>query len=319
MFFLQLLVQPSNLYSQQNGRNFLANAKEVKDLISVNCIMVVSQSPIIPIYCDCNLFRDIRIQNIFTRTRHQEVTKPSFYGQQRCKIRQIINHLNESFLAVFSNEPEKSIDEYNTKFKERSSLRQYLKMKPAKWGFEWYFRYPSSAGYFYKFDVCLGQKKDVEVNLGKALVMQFFVKLKGAYCTLLFDSSPALIHKLFEDGIYAIGAVWSNRRQMVKLKEDNKMSRGESDFNYSKNICCKWYGNKPVLLLAKTVDGMSRVSKVMRQTRHLFLVLTSNFKTPVSCPNIKLYYKKQLLTDSIVKTSISLPGECFLISQMSHL
>ena len=102
MFFLQLLVQPSNLYSQQNGRNFLTNAKEVKDLISVNCIMAVSQSPIIPIYCDCNLYVDnVSIQNIFTRTRHQEVTKPSLYGQQRCKIRAIINHLNESFLAFF--------------------------------------------------------------------------------------------------------------------------------------------------------------------------------------------------------------------------
>ena len=147
-------------------------------------------------------------------------------------------------------------------------------MKPAKWGFEWCFRCPSSAGYFYKFDVCLGQKKDVEVNLRKAVVMQFSVKLKGAYCTLLFDSNPALIYKRFEDGIYAIGAVWSNRKQIVK-----------TDFNYSKNIiCCKWYGNKPVLLLAKTVDGMSKVSKVMRQTRHLFLVLTSsNFTIKNSC------------------------------------
>ena len=90
------------------------------------------------------------------------------------------------------------------------------------------------------FDLCLGQKKDVEVNLRKAVVMQFSVKLKGTYCTLLFNSSPALIHKLSEDGIYAIGAVWSNRKQVLKLKEDNKMPRGKSDFDCFKNIiCCK--------------------------------------------------------------------------------
>ena len=35
------------------------------------------------------------------------------------KIR-IINHLNESFQAVFSIEPEQCIDEYKTKFKVRS-------------------------------------------------------------------------------------------------------------------------------------------------------------------------------------------------------
>ena len=70
--------------------------------------------------------------------------------------------------------------------------------------------------------------------------MQFSIKLKGTYCTLLFDSSPALIHKPFEDGIYVIGAVWSNRKQVPKLKEDNKMPRGKNDFNCSKNIiCCK--------------------------------------------------------------------------------
>ena len=67
------------------------------------------------------------------------------------------------------------------------------------------------------------------------------------------------------------------------MKED-KMSRGESDFHYSKNIWCKWYGNKPALLLATNVDGMSLVPKVMRRKKG------STTKATVSCPNIiKLY------------------------------
>ena len=68
------------------------------------------------------------------------------------------------------------------------------------------------------------------------------------------------------DGIYAIGTVHSNREQMPKLKEDEKMSRGESDFHYSKNIICrKWYDNKPAVLLSTNFDGMSGVSNIMRQ------------------------------------------------------
>ena len=52
---------------------------------------------------------------------------------------------------------------------------------------------------------------------------------------------------------------------MLKLKGDKKMSRGENDFYYSKNIiCCKWYNNKLVLLLTTNVDRMSGVSNVMR-------------------------------------------------------
>ena len=78
--------------------------------------------------------------------------------------------------------------------------------------------------------------------------------------------------------IYSIGTVWSIRKEMLKLKEDKKMSRGESDFYYSKNvICCKWYDGKPVLHLTKNADGMSGVSNIMRLTK------SSATKTPVSC------------------------------------
>ena len=57
-----------------------------------------------------------------------------------------------------------------TKFKGRSSTRQYLKMKPIKWGFKWWFRCASSNSYLYEFDLYLG-KKNVEINLGKDVVM----------------------------------------------------------------------------------------------------------------------------------------------------
>ena len=88
------------------------------------------------------------------------------------------------------------------------------------------------------------------------------------------------------------------------------MSRSETDLYYSKNIICfKWYSNKPALLLATNVDGMSGVYKVMRQTEG------SATKTTVSSLDIKLYIigmggvditdKKQLVTDSIIKASIA--------------
>ena len=55
---------------------------------------------------------------------------------------------------------------------------------------------------------------------------------------------------------------------MLKLKEDKAMSCGESDFHYCKNImCCKWYSNNLVLLLATNVHGVSGVSNIMRQTK----------------------------------------------------
>ena len=83
-----------------------------------------------------------------------------------------------------------------------------------------------------------------------------------------FFNSPLLINKLFEENIYAIGAVRSNRKHMPKLKDKKKMVRGESDFQFSKNvICSKWFGNKPVLLLATNIEGMDGTSNVMRRTK----------------------------------------------------
>ena len=49
------------------------------------------------------------------------------------------------------------------------------------------------------------------------------------------------------------------------------MVRGYSDFQFSKNvICCKWFGNKAVLLLATNVEGMVGMSNMMRQTKGSF-------------------------------------------------
>ena len=40
----------------------------------------------------------------------------------------IINHFNESFQTVFSNDLERNIDEHMTKFKEGSSMRKICNM-----------------------------------------------------------------------------------------------------------------------------------------------------------------------------------------------
>ena len=126
-----------------------------------------------------------------------------------------------------------------TKFKGRSSMRQYLNMKPIKWDINQWFRCASSNGYLYEFDLYLGRNQNVDVNLGEGVVKQLSEKLKGTFCTLFFDNffnRPLLINKMLEENIYAIGTVRSNQKHMPKLKDDKKMVRGDTDFQFSKNI-----------------------------------------------------------------------------------
>ena len=136
---LELLVQQSNFYSQQNERNFLINPVEMKAFIGVNYIMAVNQMLSIPMYCDGDHFvGNVGIQIIFTKTRYQEVLQNFYFADNTkqdkadkdYKTRPIIDHLNESFQVAFSNKPKQSM----RKCKGCSSMRQYLKMKPIKWG-----------------------------------------------------------------------------------------------------------------------------------------------------------------------------------------
>ena len=134
------------------------------------------------------------IQNIFTRGRYQEILQNLHFADNSkqdqtnkgYKIRPNIDHLNKSFQESYLNDPKQSIDEHMNKFKGRSSMRQYLKMKPIKWVFKWWFRCVSSNSYLYEFDLYLGKKQTVQVNLGEGVMMQLSEKLKGTFCTLFF-------------------------------------------------------------------------------------------------------------------------------------
>ena len=84
---------------------------------------------------------------------------------------------------------------------------------------------------------------------------------------------------------YAIGTIKSIRKLMLKLKDDEKMVREDSHFHFLKNaVCCKWFDNEHVLLLATNIVGMDGTPNMMRRTK------ASASKTPLLCPNIiKLY------------------------------
>ena len=80
-------------------------------------------------------------------------------------MRPVIDHLNSKFSEVLSNDSEQSFDEHKVKFKSRSGLKQYIKSKPIKWDFKFWFRCSSKYGYLYQMDIYLGRKQTPEFNL----------------------------------------------------------------------------------------------------------------------------------------------------------
>jgi len=51
------------------------------------------------------------------------------------------------------------------KFKDKSLMHQYMKNKPIKWGFKFWFRFDLKSGYLYEFDMHLGKKDKTEFGL----------------------------------------------------------------------------------------------------------------------------------------------------------
>ena len=97
-----------------------------------------------------------------------------------------------------ANSPNQSIDEHMIKSKERSSMKPYIKSKPIKWGFQFWFRCDSKTGYLYELDMYLGRKESIEYNLGESVLFNLATSLNDSYCTLFFDNffySPNLIKK----------------------------------------------------------------------------------------------------------------------------
>ena len=62
-----------------------------------------------------------------------------------CKILQNLHFADNR--EVLSNDSEQNIDEHIMKFKGTSGMKQYIKSKPIKWGFKFWFRCLRKSGY----------------------------------------------------------------------------------------------------------------------------------------------------------------------------
>ena len=162
-------------------------------------------------------------------------------------------------------------------------MGQYMKNKPIKWGFKFWFRCGSKSGYLYQFDMYLGKKSKTEFGLGESVVLSLCENLKNSYCYVFFDNfftSPNLMLKLFEDGIYATGTVRSNRKHMPNLKTDKQMKRGEHDWLACDTISAtKWMDKQSVILLSN-YHNPSVVQEINRRVKG------SKEKMKVSCPTV---------------------------------
>lgn len=225
---LDLLVEESIKYAQQNGREFTIDKEEMTAFLGINFIMSINILPNLESYwCTDEAIGNSRIQKVMTRARFREILQNLHFSDNEkqdkedraTKVRVILNHFNQCFQAARQNTSCQSIDEHMCKFKGKSGMKQFIRNKPIRWGFKLWFRCSSFDGYLYELDIYLGKKqnKTSGFGVGESVVLQLTELLKDSYVTIYADNffaSPILAKTLLENGIYFNGTVRSNRKGM---------------------------------------------------------------------------------------------------------
>ncbi|XP_047106672.1 piggyBac transposable element-derived protein 2-like [Schistocerca piceifrons] len=190
------------------------------------------------------------------------------------KVRPFVDKIKQGFSII---EPEEyhSVYELIISFKGHSSLKQYVKIKPHKWGIK-VFAHAGSSGIEYDFEIYRGQgtaHNDTGLDISGDIVIRFVEGLpkykKFKVFTDNWFTSYNLISALKNYGILAVGTVRPTRLQGCNLKADSELKKqGQGSCDYrtetERNIMAlKWYDNKSVVL-ASSYKGVSPVEPVKR-------------------------------------------------------
>ena len=183
---LTLIKIESERYAEQNGRVYQTTIDElaaflgINTLMGINCLLAIKDywsvedglgNPLIQKAMTRSQFFEI-LQNIHFSDNLQNLL-PRDSEQYDCtwKLRPLFDHLLKHFQEAMHPESHQLIDEHMCKFKGKSLMRQYMKNKPIKWRFKFWFRCGSKSGYLYEFDMYLGKKGNTEFGLGESVVL----------------------------------------------------------------------------------------------------------------------------------------------------
>ena len=100
---LELIVEQSNLYAHQNGRNFTVIKEKLKEFLGINPVMQINKLLTIAEYWTAdNLIGNGGFQNTMIRSRFCEILQNLHFADNRkdnktdkaFKMRPVIDHLN---------------------------------------------------------------------------------------------------------------------------------------------------------------------------------------------------------------------------------
>ena len=199
-------------------------------------------------------------------------------------VEELLSCLKSTFQRVRQDSVFQSLDESMTKFKGRSSFKQYMPAKPVKRGIKVWMRCDALTGYTYDINIYVG-KEDVsqEGTLGERVVKLLVSSIQDRDVTLAFDRFFTSVNLMKDLNFAAAGTCMKNRKNMPK--DTVAIKKGETEFlgNDKGVLCVRWMDSKEVILLSNCHGGeMSSVQKKKKD----------GSRETIACPEAIVLYRK---------------------------
>lgn len=212
------------ILSEKTGKNIVpTDYHEVMIVIGCYLIMSFNRVPAMKMYFSRDeSLKNEAIKNAIAREGFLLSTskiycnhpvKPNDCGKAYY-MEEIVNCLKYTFQKARTDSTYQSIDETMCKCKSRTSLKQYMKMKPIRVGVKLWSRCDSCSGYIYDFDIYEGKENvNQETTLGERVVTKLCSTIREENVVIILDRFFMSVNLLKNLPHALVGTCISNRKK----------------------------------------------------------------------------------------------------------
>lgn len=310
---LKVMADQTNLKAAQSPPDKIwsdTDISEMKVFLAINILMAILDLPSYKMYWSTDWLTTTSVPRLMARSRFEKLCQyfhvndnsqnldrnhPEY--DKLFKVRPIYNKVLNQCQMIYSPAEYQAIDEAMVAFRGRLSFKQYLPLKPTKFGIKIWVRADSVTGFTHEFQVYTGRKRNAkgkavtEKGLSSRVVQDLTAGLWGKKHKIVMDNyfaSVDLFQTMLKHGLYCTGTVRTNRLGWpAELKGKVVTKQGDfvqcQDGNFT---ATSWHDKRQVNFLSTHCDPTQKV-KIGRRKK-------DGTATEVEAPEVVEIYGKYM-------------------------